>query len=281
MRIAIMGDFHYPRMQHAGNELLKARESFFGGMLERFMAIEADLHVSLGDLTNEGTEDELGYVFGKIRSLGGGNSFVHTLGNHDTYWMPKADILAITGQLRYRAIETDEAVVLVLDTTREMNPADWGGELDPMQLEWLDGQVRRSERKPLLVFAHHPVYGTTARSTISKLSIDPNIDIRSILSKKQGFGVYFCGHNHQHSIVREGNWHFVQTAAVLDVPAFRIAEVRDGALSVETVRVRDEELQRLARLIGGNMVYFGLHAEADGDPADHALRVDERILERR
>lgn len=84
--------------------------------------------------------------------------------------------------------------------------------------------------------------GTTARSMLEKLSVEPRLEIEAVLMRKQGPAFYFCGHNHIHSIVRRDNWHFIQTAACLDVPAFRIVELKDGRLDVRMHRLEEAEL---------------------------------------
>ncbi|WP_171651906.1 metallophosphoesterase family protein [Paenibacillus foliorum] len=125
------------------------------------------------------------------------------LGNHDAYLLPKAEIMALTGQQRYHAIENEEAMLIFLDTSKEMNRSDWGGEMDAERLEWLKAQLDKSGNKPVFIFAHHPVYDTTTHSTMEKMSIDPQIDMLDVLNRKEGHGFYFCGHNHMNSIVQK------------------------------------------------------------------------------
>lgn len=125
MRLMVMGDFHYSRMESGSAEMLAARDEAFSTMLGKFLEWDADLHISLGDLTHEGHPEELEFVFDSIESSG--RPFIHVLGNHDTLSLPKAEILTITGQQRYHAIDREEAMLLFIDTTKEMNADDWGG----------------------------------------------------------------------------------------------------------------------------------------------------------
>ena len=272
LKLIVMGDFHFPIMRDEDQELKKIRDAFFGSLLQQMLEAEADVHISLGDLTNEGCEEELKYIASEVRRLSCSTTpFIHVLGNHDTYSLPKKDILAITGQPRYHSMETPEALLLFLDTTKEMDFNNWGGEIDTEQMSWLEEQLANQLGKPVLVFAHHPVYNTTSRSSLDMLCVHPEHGLQAVLDKRKGPAYYFCGHNHQQSIIRISDWHYIQTAAVLDIPGYRVIEVSDGRLTVETVLIQDEETLRLARFIGNRMLYFRLFPEAAGTSADQAL----------
>jgi 3',5'-cyclic AMP phosphodiesterase CpdA len=274
MRIALIGDFHYSRMHHDSEELVKAKEQAYRYMMQAFLDQEADFHISIGDLTHEGVPEELEQIVEWMDY--GGRQFIHVLGNHDTYSIPKADILAITGQERYRVIDTEDVMLLILDTTQEMNPSDWGGTLDAEQLVWLHQQLERSGDKPVFVFGHHPVHDTTMRSTMDMLSIHPRVDVKSVLHRKAEGGFYFCGHNHVNSLVRQAGWHYIQTAACLDVPAFRIIEVKDGEVSMDYVRMDDPQLNEDIACFYTRMPGFGPTASALGEEADLRL-VTQRL----
>ncbi|NOU97719.1 metallophosphoesterase [Paenibacillus sp. LMG 31456] len=272
MRLVLMGDFHYSLMENGTEEMIGARDQAYSVMLDTFVNTEGQFHISLGDLTHDGFPEEFGYAFDRIGSSE--RNFIHVLGNHDTNSIPKADILAITGQQRYSSIETDEAMLIFLDSTKEMNKSDWGGEIDGAQLEWLEAQLEQSGEKPVFVFAHHPVYDTTACSTMEKLSIHPDIDMKAVLNKKQGAGFYFCGHNHVNSVVQQDGWHYIQSAACLDHPAFRIVELKDGLVTTELVAIEQADLMDSIALFNSKMKGFTPILEAHGDIADYSLRVE-------
>ncbi|MCR8634266.1 metallophosphoesterase family protein [Paenibacillus radicis (ex Xue et al. 2023)] len=271
MRLVLMGDFHYSRMEDGAEEMKEARDRAYSVMLDTFVNTDGQFHISLGDLTHDGFPEEFGYVFDRIE--GGQCNFIHVLGNHDTHSIPKADILAITGQQRYRSIELDEAMLIFLDSTKEMNKSDWGGEIDEEQLEWLEARLVESGEKPVFVFAHHPVYDTTACSTMEKLSIHPDIDMKAVLNKKQGFGFYFCGHNHVNSIVRQDGWHYIQTAACLDIPAFRIVELEDDQVTTDLVTIDHANLTEYITSFNTKMKGFTPVLEARGEAVDCSLSV--------
>jgi len=269
--MALMGDLHYHYVDDSIPGWREARDRFYGTLLDRFLGIEADWHISLGDLTNFGTPAELEGVYGLIR--GKNRRFVHVLGNHDLYAMPRDYVLGIGGGQRYHAVETEEAVLAFLDTAREQNRLDWSGHVDEAQLTWLESVVRASGSRPLLVFAHHPVHDTTTRSTEPMGSITPEIDIRGVLASKRGVGLYFNGHTHVESIARQGNWTFVQLAACLDVPAFRIVTLEKDEIRVEAFDLDDGTLLADARVLHRYMPHFKPKTDARGGEKDRAVRV--------
>ncbi|OXM82579.1 metallophosphoesterase family protein [Paenibacillus rigui] len=271
MRIIVMGDLHYSLMENGTTEMLEARDKVYADMLEHFVGLDAEFHISIGDLVHEGLPEEFNYVLNRIDSSE--RSFIHVLGNHDTYALPKSDVVAITRQQRYHAIEGEEAMLIFLDTTKEMNRDDWGGEMDAKQLEWLQAQLEKSGNKPVLVFAHHPIYGTTARSTEEKMSIDPQMDMLDVLNRKKGHGFYFCGHNHMNSIVKKDGWHYIQTAACLDVPAFRRVELNEQGVQIDLVAVDKADLADYIALFNTEVTGLTPVLEAWGEDADKSLRV--------
>ncbi|WP_051620490.1 metallophosphoesterase family protein [Paenibacillus sp. UNC451MF] len=271
MRFIIMGDLHYSLMGDSAADILEARDRVYEEMLEHFVGLDAEFHISIGDLTHEGLPEEFHYVFNRIGSSE--RNFIQVLGNHDAYRLPKADITALTGQQRYHVIDSDEVMLIFLDTTKEMNRDDWGGEMEAEQLEWLKVQLDQSGHKPVFIFAHHPVYGTTAHSTMEKMSIDPSIDMLDLLNRKKGPGFYFCGHNHINSIVQKENWHYIQTAACLDVPAFRTVELTDRGIQIDLVAIDKTELAEHIALFNSKIPGFTPFSSALGESADQSLHV--------
>ncbi|WP_181430005.1 metallophosphoesterase family protein [Paenibacillus illinoisensis] len=271
MRLALLGDYHYSSMSHGTEEMKAARVRAYEHMLKAFLEVEADFHISIGDLTHEGTAQEFGSIFSFLSRSE--RNFIHVLGNHDTYSIPKHEISKLTGQDRYRAIDTPHAKLIFLDTTQEMNPADWGGELDEEQLTWLKEELTNSHDKQVLIFGHHPVFDTTARSTLDKLYIRPQDELKSIFNNQPEGGIYFCGHNHINSIVKQGKWHYVQTAACLDVPAYRVIEVHEGQVEITHHPIQGAGLLDDIQSFCCDMPGFGPVAGALGEESDLILSV--------
>lgn len=278
MRLALLGDFHFSKMNHGTEEMKESRARAYQIMLQAFLEEQADLYVSIGDLTHEGLPEELEEIFSIIWESG--RSFVHVLGNHDTYSIPKQDITAITGQARYQMLDTPYARLLFLDTTQEMNRNDWGGELDEEQQAWLSQQLQEAGGKQVLLFGHHPVFDTTSLSTLDKLYIRPRDMMRQVLNKKAGGGLYFCGHNHMNSIVQQGDWHYVQTAACLDVPAYRIIEIDADEVRITHQWIYEEGLMTDIRTFNRDMPGFGPSEDALGEARDLTLIVQQASVTR-
>lgn len=266
MKLIVMGDLHYHQADEAVPEWLEARDEFYGALLERYLELEGDVHISLGDLTNYGRTEELREVYRLLNRRP--RNFYHVLGNHDLYAQPRKQVLELTGQARYRSVETDAAVLVFLDTAKEMNLDDWSGDVDERQLAWLSDVLEASGDKPVLVFAHHPVYDTTARSTDNKASVHPDIPLWEVLQRKTGTGVYFNGHTHVDSIAEKGNWTFVQVSACLDQHAFRVVEIGDTEIRITAAEVDVPELQLHTPVIFRHMEHFHPTAEARGTKAD-------------
>ncbi|GGA02506.1 hypothetical protein GCM10008018_55770 [Paenibacillus marchantiophytorum] len=264
MKIAMIGDLHYPSMVLNRPEVVKARDAFFDYVLSAFLETEADYHIAIGDVANAGELVEFDYIFSKVESCGNRVRFIHIMGNHDTYTHDKAAILAATGLKPYERIETEQATLIMLDTARE-TVTDWSGFMEEEQLTWLEANLSEPSDKPLLVFAHHPIHGTTARSTEAMMSLHEAVQLRRILNKHTGVGFYFNGHNHVNSIVREQDWYFVQTAAMLDIPAIRLITVEDGQVSVELIKFDDRNVKEWAHIVSRHMPYFEPFPAAEGD----------------
>ncbi|SFK80750.1 Calcineurin-like phosphoesterase [Paenibacillus sp. 1_12] len=267
MKLAIMGDFHYPCMQNKA-ELHTVRDQFFGGLLEEFLDVDADYHISIGDFTNEGRADELQFVYKAIHNHSANRRFVHVLGNHDTVSLPKHEILGITGQQRFSAIDTEDAILVFLDTTKEMNMEDFGGEIDEEQMVWLKKLIQQSGEKTMIVFGHHPLDGTTQLSDKPMHAIHPEFDMWSVLSAKRGIGAYICGHNHINSIVQKEQWCFIQTAACLDILGFRMIELNEGKLSISMIDLMNPQRLEAAVSIVDVMGYFRPTQYAAGEESD-------------
>ncbi|MEH7123671.1 metallophosphoesterase [Bacillus sp. JJ1773] len=271
MKVVLIGDLHYPAIDETVPGLFEARANFYEGFIDNFLEVDADLHVSLGDLTNFGHYSELLGIYTLLKRKE--KNFIHVLGNHDLYAQPRENVLKITDQARYHSFSTDEAVFAFLDTAKEMDFEDWGGWIDEEQLQWFENVVKESGSKPLLVFAHHPVYDTTKRSDSDKGSIHPSIDMWRILDQKDGIGVYFNGHTHVDSIVRQKNWTFVQTSACLDQQAFRHIEITSEEITVQAIDVENESLIESAAVIYNNINHFTHNPIARGKDEDRECRI--------
>lgn len=119
LKIAVIGDLHYPALEEGNSFIEEDRKLFYETFLERFFSIPADLYVSIGDLTNFGWKEELEEVYSIINRHQ--KPFIHVLGNHDIYGQTRKEVLALTKQQRYHAITMDTVVLAFIDTAREQD----------------------------------------------------------------------------------------------------------------------------------------------------------------
>ncbi|WP_400195417.1 metallophosphoesterase family protein [Lysinibacillus telephonicus] len=231
----------------------------------------------MGDLTNYGVEDELKEIYDIIHKFN--KPFIHVIGNHDCYGLPKNEMLKITKQKRYHAIHNEDASLIFLDTAKDQDFEDWGGTLEETQLQWLDKQLELAKTNPVLVFAHHPVYETTSNSEKKGLSVDPNIPLKDILNKKQGVNIYINGHNHYNSIVQQGNWTYVQLSAVMDEIGARIIEISEQQIEIKEITLSNEILKSAANKVGTAIDHFELSPHQIGVEKDRnvTLLTNEKV----
>ncbi|MGQ7886010.1 metallophosphoesterase family protein [Paenibacillus sp. WC2504] len=275
MKLVVMGDLHYHEINETIPGWLEARNEFYETLLGRFLELEGDAHISLGDLTNYGHSSELRDVYALLRESD--RTFYHALGNHDLYAQTRREVLEITGQHRYHAVENEKAVLVFLDTAKEMDFEDWGGSVDEEQLTWFEDVITASGTKPVLVFAHHPIHNTTTNSDKDKGSIHPSIDMWKILSKKEGVGIYFNGHTHIDSIVKQNNWTFVQLSACLDQHGLRIVDVEQDEIRISAIDFTDAALTGNVEMLYNNMKHFRHNASARGTDSERECIVSLRI----
>ncbi|MBS4197350.1 metallophosphoesterase family protein [Lederbergia citri] len=243
MRIALLGDLHYPSVSSDNRELATAVDHFFVNYIREYLSIEADFHVSIGDLTHLGLESEFLNVYKYIKQFN--RNFRTVLGNHDVLSLPKEKIISLTRQPTYESIETEEYLFLFLDTTKEFELHGWG--LDQEQWQWLEKQMDLAPQKPLLIFAHHPVPETTVFSP--KGEIESFQDIRPFLKKRNGLVVYFNGHTHTYSYVQQNNIHFIQAGAAICEPGVLLIELDGINVEVRKFEIGNQELENSRKIL--------------------------------
>ncbi|MBT9252197.1 MAG: metallophosphoesterase [Brockia lithotrophica] len=279
VRIVLFGDFHYPFfLECADRSTVAARDRAYRILAEALLGARADYLVGVGDVTNFGHPEE----FAGVRELldPAGERFLYVLGNHDTLLLPKEEIEAEIGQARFRVIEHDEATLLVLDSTRDRSLRDWSGTMDAEQLGWLAGVLKSREEgdvRPFLVFVHHPPYDTTARSTEAKMHIDPAVPLVDLLASATAPVVVFTGHNHVHSVVYRQGIAFVQTAAVLDSPGYRVIDVAAGRVRVDFRTIDDPELRLAIAQFHRRMPGFSPYPAPEGSEADRSAEISSAV----
>lgn len=272
MKISLIGDLHFAKLKNSTKQSEEAKFDFYNSFMNHFFNNSSDFFVSLGDLTNFGYQEEIDGIFNIIRSYD--KEFYQVLGNHDLYASTKSEYLQAARQDEYFSFEEKGTVFCFLNSAKEQDFEDWGGEISQEQLVWFEKVILQSEGKNLIVFAHHPIYNTTARSNLDKLSITPTIDIWSILSKRTTPAVYINGHNHENSIVTNGNWTFIQIASCIDDSSWRNIEVADNQLILSYHKMEHPVLKESIPLFVHNMDHFKLYETPFGRESDRATIIN-------
>lgn len=243
MKLAILGDLHFS--DYTRSELEACRDRVFHEWFRQIGDLNPDLVIAVGDTTNWGMPTELTALQGIIAQSH--LPFLAITGNHDCYTLAKADLApfflgdyepVVTDEI-YCRVDRQNVRLLFLDTAKPREAKDYGGYLTESQGLWLQEQIADYNQRPdlqqLLVFGHHPLKETTSRTEELKLHIENTDFILPILQTlKRPTGYYFCGHNHQHSIVDRQGWCYVQTASPWDCLSFRWVTIALDNVSIET-----------------------------------------------
>src|SRR5690625_101617 len=147
-----------------------------------------------------GEPEKYDLVFNLITAHGKDKKVINLIGNHDTYVQNKEAVINNYRMERYGSFIKDDICIIYLESTRDQNMADWSGVVDDDQLAWLGEMLNTTQDNTVVVFSHHPVYGTTDASTDEKVSIEPDNRIKEILENYKGKGYFFNGHTHVESI---------------------------------------------------------------------------------
>lgn len=268
MKIALVGDAHYSSLfqvkeEARYTELENLREDFYQQYFEDFFNLEADIYISVGDLTNIGHPKEYEGVYNIINSFD--KPFYQVLGNHDLYISSRTEAMEAANMVQERVLDFEDVSIYFLETARERDVNNYSGYVSDEQLAHLEDFLIKSGAKPVIVVGHHPVSETTFGSNVPMWRMDPKIKFQETLEKKtEGSAFYICGHNHSDSIVKIKNWEYLQLGAVLDYPSARVLEVDVEEAEVVDYPMNDSFMAAAALELGKNMPHYNHWHEAIG-----------------
>lgn len=294
MRFVVLGDLHYTFYSEPA--LTQGRELFYDSLLTEITDLQPDLVFSIGDAVNNGRIQEYESLLSLVKKRGLRDRFIIVPGNHDVlkttkraahfFLQPPARLFAdyAVPATAYYAFDYDQTRFVVLDTPLEMNDDDWGGRVDTEQLNWLQNEIscfnQHSDRRLLVVLAHHPLRDTTFRSEKFMMNIHNSEEVWSRLAElKQGPGLYFNGHNHTVSLALRDNWYFVQAGAPYRCADYRVCEVETGAaggklsvrISTRNINNGAESSVALANQLGDALEHFNHFEQPKGTASDRHL----------
>jgi len=129
--------------------------------------------------------------------LDNGVKFYASLGNHDDPDIERLYKPFNMGGKRYYTFEKGDVEFFALDSNY----------MDPVQLNWLRGELQNSKKPWKIAFFHHPLYNDGKHH-------GPDLDLRSQLVplfKQYGVNVVFSGHEHVYERLspQDGIYYFV------------------------------------------------------------------------
>ena len=177
------------------------------GAIREMRALNPDVVIVKGDLTQDGTEEEFA-AFREHYGAAFGDSLVVARGNHDAY----------RGQNEFTGdswITVPGLAVALLDTTI---PTETTGRIDAEQFDWLDAQVRAATT-PVIVMGHHQQWIEGNRSdSYFGLHPDSSDALDQLALRHRNIVAYTAGHTHRHRIRKMG---------LSGVPSVEIGCVKD------------------------------------------------------
>jgi predicted phosphodiesterase len=180
---------------------------------EEMQALDPDLVLVKGDLTNAGTLDEY-QQFLDCYGNAFGDRLHHIRGNHDAY---DAEHIQTVNQKR---IELPGVIIATIDTVR---PGSAGGTVYDHDLEWLEALAREATQ-PVLIFGHHHVWDpATSYRSEDYFGIQPDESEKFIklVARHDALRGFFAGHTHRNRVryfPQTGNFPWVEVGCVKDFP---------------------------------------------------------------
>jgi 3',5'-cyclic AMP phosphodiesterase CpdA len=175
-----------------------------GAVVDEMLALDPDVVIVKGDLTDTGRAEEYEALLRCYGQLG--TRMHHVRGNHDAMRDPE-----LARQGAPYAIVLDGVTLAVLDTTV---PGWVGGGLDAEQRGWLD-DLAADTQDPVLVFAHHPAWNPDPRYGLAP---DDHAALLALFARRENIVGYLAGHTHANHVVRTERVPCVEVACTKDYP---------------------------------------------------------------
>lgn len=253
MRILFFSDMHFPYSGLLDDELLYARNLLFIPFLNEIFSLKSDIVISLGDLVLDGLKEEMDEVYAHVKG-----NFYHILGNHDRIKFSLNELIDNKFRHGDTFLMYNQCDIILLETARDKNSQNWGGTLSDLQILWLKKCVEKNPEKPLLIFAHHPIFNTVRKSNYDMYSIDKNCEILPILKSRKGLCFYISGHTHTDDILRDGNIIFISASSVIDARIIRTLDISKKEIYYKSVDFNTKNTILEAKKLEKNLAEFNM-----------------------
>jgi predicted phosphodiesterase len=204
-----------------------------GAVIEEMRALDPDVVVVKGDLTERGTEEQFAAFLAAYGVFGDRLAFVR--GNHEAMQDPT---LAVE-DAPY-SVEVGGLTLAVLDT---VVPGRVGGHLPADELQWLDDLAAETVG-PVLVFGHHdlwPIDALVRPDDYFGLTPDSSEALVALVARHENIAGYSAGHTHANRVYRFGSARHVpfgEVGCAKDYPgAWAEYRVYEGGYTQEVHRV--------------------------------------------
>jgi predicted phosphodiesterase len=198
-----------------------------GAVVDEMLALDPDVVVVKGDLTDTGKAEEYEAFLACYGRLGA--RMHHVRGNHDAMRDPE-----LARQGAPYAIALHGVTLAVLDTAV---PGHVGGTLDAGQRGWLD-DLAADTVDPVLVFAHHPAFHHDPRYG---LSAGDHEALLAVFARRENVVGYLAGHTHTNHVVRDPRGR--------DVPCVEVACAKDYPGAWAEYRIHDGGYTQVMRRV--------------------------------
>lgn len=220
-RIAVLADLHVSPGNRNSQKLKEVVEEINAG--------SAQIVIVAGDVSNEGSDEELRCVKGILDGLKKPQFVVP--GNHEDQWSQSAckRFVEMWGSDRF-VTELDGMVIVGINCGPYMKAAD--GHIKQEDLTWLDETLSKHKDKRVISVNHYPI-------TYEDLD---NYDEYINLLSKYRVAVHLCGHHHIFRHYKGGQ---------IDALMNRALDMRGGDYGYTIIEIDGNQLRQYNKPLGG------------------------------
>lgn len=184
--------------------------------------------------------------------------YLDILNSHNKDFNFSKPYYSFSPQKGYKVIGLDS----IIDTRITAN-----GQIDPVQLKWLDKELSKSKNDVVLIFLHGPLVEPLHSPGHAVLNAD---EVLKVINKYKNPIALFSGHYHTTKITQIGNVLHVSTPSLVSYPnAFRIVKISNQKnkviFNIDFKETRFKDVQKRAKMMAfGSQTYYGADADRSG-----------------